>query len=146
MALMHKAINAEKEQYRLNLEAIFRSVKDAIITVDRHLRVVELNSAAATVCGLTRSDIGRDFSSLAVPCVEDCLSALSETIQKKHSVELLRLECRQEGKSGKVISLATASLLDDQGEFSGAVIIIKDETRLAGLERDLQGGSSSTIL
>ena len=34
-ALKYKALNEEKERYRTNLEAIFRSVRDAIITVDK---------------------------------------------------------------------------------------------------------------
>ncbi len=49
MALHHKKVIDEKERYRLNLEAIFGSVKDAIITVDKDLRVVEVNKAARKI-------------------------------------------------------------------------------------------------
>jgi len=34
-ALQYKAVTEEKEKYRTNIEAIFRSVRDAIITVDK---------------------------------------------------------------------------------------------------------------
>lgn len=138
MALKHKAVNAEKEQYRLNLEAIFRSVKDTIITVDRELLVVELNHAAEEVFGLGREAIGRNFRELPVPCSESCLYALRETIEKKHPIELIRRECQHRGRrGGMVISLTTSPLLDQKGEFSGAVMVIRDETRIADLERDL---------
>jgi DNA-binding NtrC family response regulator len=53
-ALKYKAINEEKERYRTNLEAIFRSVRDAIITVDKESVVIELNEAAMTMCGYSR--------------------------------------------------------------------------------------------
>lgn len=138
MALKHKAIMAEKEQYRMNLEAIFRSVKDPIITVDEKLTVVELNHAAEKVFGLGRDAIGRHFSELSIPCRENCSRALIETIEKKQPVELVRMECRHRGGQGTVLSLSTSPLLDHKGLFSGAVVVIRDETRIADLERDLR--------
>ena len=54
-ALKYKAVNEEKEKYRTNLEAIFRSVRDAIITVDKESVVIELNEAAMTMCGYSRT-------------------------------------------------------------------------------------------
>ena len=53
-ALKYKALNEEKEKYRTNLEAIFRSVRDAIITVDKEAVVIEFNEAAMTMCGYSR--------------------------------------------------------------------------------------------
>ena len=37
IALEHKALEDENKNYRSNLEAIFSSVKDAIITIDKEL-------------------------------------------------------------------------------------------------------------
>ncbi|MBI5640505.1 MAG: sigma-54-dependent Fis family transcriptional regulator, partial [Nitrospirae bacterium] len=48
-----------------------------------------------------------------------------------------RIECRNGTRSGCVVSISASPLLDMQQIFSGAVMIIRDETRLAGLERDL---------
>lgn len=138
MALRHKALADEKEQYRLNLEAIFRSVKDAIITVDRDLKIVELNRAAEGFCGLRRETIGAPFGSLAVPCRKNCAEYLSETIRTKTPLEASRIECRTEDGPARVISLSTAPLIDHHGFFSGAVVVIRDETRLSDLERDLR--------
>ena len=53
-ALKYKVLNEEKERYRTNLEAIFRSVRDAIITVDKESVVIELNEAAMAMCGYSR--------------------------------------------------------------------------------------------
>lgn len=42
-ALRYKRLVDEKEQYKANLEAIFSSVKDALISVDKDLNVIETN-------------------------------------------------------------------------------------------------------
>ncbi len=138
MALKHKTVTEEKERYRSNLEAIFRSVKDAIITVDRELKIVEINAAASKICGLSREAIGQQFSMFPADCRKNCLDALSETIETKQPVEVFRLECGHKKSPGHVVTLSTSPLLDHQGFFSGVVIVVRDETRLADLERDLK--------
>src|SRR5512135_701398 len=54
MAFVHKALSDEKEKYRRHIEAIFRSVKDGIVTADESLRVTEINEAAQRLCGIDR--------------------------------------------------------------------------------------------
>jgi len=137
IALKHKAINDEKEKYRSNLDAIFRSVKDAIITVDEELKIVAVNETALSICGLSRKNIGEQFSALTADCAGTCFKALSETINNKIPVEIYRLECRHGGRPGQVVTVSTSPLLDHHGTFSGAVIVVRDETRLADLERDI---------
>ena len=52
----------EKERNRRNLEAIFRSVNDAIITVDKNMRITAANDATKTICGLEPKEIiGKRF-------------------------------------------------------------------------------------
>ena len=137
-AVTHKRLLDEKEKYRANLEAIFRSVKDAIITVDPELRVIEINDAAQEICGYSRDAIGRPYDSLPRLCSGRCLQTLKQTIKEKGPVEVQRLECRGTGQGQQIVSLVTSPLLDSQGVFSGAVMVVKDETRLAHLERDLE--------
>lgn len=135
MALKHKALNDEKEKYHSDLDAIFRSVKDAIITVDKELVIVAVNEAAGNICGFSGSIIGKKFDSLEIGC-ERCLEALKETIGKKHLVEVPRFECSKNHR-GQVVSITASPLLDVHKEFSGAVLVVRDETRLADLERNL---------
>lgn len=137
MALEHKALEYEKEKYRTNLEAIFRSVKDAIITVDQKMRVIELNDAAKDICGFSREIIGGKFDTLRQCCSGKCVEILRETIDKKRPIEINRIECKHEKGPNRVVSIETSPLLDGYGTFSGAVTVIKDETRLENLERDL---------
>ncbi len=138
VALQHKAVIDEKEKYRSNLEAIFRSVKDAIITVDKDLLVVEINEAAKTICGLNRYVIGKTFNSLPGNCKRKCIDSIKETINHKQSVEVNRLECQLKNRKEQIISLNTSPFLNRQGIFSGAIMVIRDETRLTDLERELK--------
>lgn len=138
MALQHKAISDEKEKYRLHLEAIFRSVKEAIITVDNELKVVEINKAAADICGLSRDAVGKPFGSLAIGCKRHCLELLIEAVEKRKLAQTHHIECNHKDRRGQVVSLCASPLLDHYGIFSGAVLVIRDETRLVVLERDLK--------
>ncbi len=136
-ALKHKRLMDEKEKYRSDIEAIFRSVKDGIITVDEGLKVVEVNEAAEKICGVKRDERGNAFSAVQTDCTKKCLQALAETIERKAPAETDRLECGCARIPGQVVSISTSPLRDHQGIFSGAVMVVRDETRLAGLERDL---------
>ena len=137
VALQHKKVIDEKDKYRSNLEAIFRSVKDAIITVDKELVLLEINEAAGNICGFTRNAIGKVFSSLHHGCKGKCIEALLETVNTKQPAELNRIECRLNNRKEQIVALTTSPLLNSQGIFSGAVMVVKDETRLTGLEREL---------
>ena len=136
-ALQYKFLSDRNEKYRSNLEAIFRSVKDGIITVDKDMQIVEANEAAEKFCHISRDMIGRKFVTEEQACSGKCFEALMETIEKKGPVEISRFECRQSDRPEQVVTLTTSPLLDRQGFFTGAVLVVRDETRLADLERDL---------
>ena len=137
-ALKYKAVSEEKERYRTNIEAIFRSVRDAIITVDKELVVIELNDAAMTICGCSRDDIGKTFSSLPGVCSGRLVEILEEAIKRGEPVEVDRIECQPDHRARKVISVRTYPLLSLQGMLSGVVMVLRDDTHVADLERELK--------
>ncbi|MEW6599997.1 MAG: sigma 54-interacting transcriptional regulator [Nitrospirota bacterium] len=137
MALQNKALRDENERYRANLEAIFKSVKDAIITVDKDLLVIEANEAAEKICGVSRSSAGKPLGSIQKSCGCKCLDVLKKTITEKKPVEVQRTECEHNGRYRQVSTISTWPLINTRGIFSGAVMIVRDETRLNELERDL---------
>ena len=136
-ALQYKTLTDEKEKYRSNLEAIFRSVKDAIITVDKNLMLLEVNEAGKKICSFTRNSIGKTLNSLQTKCKGTCLEYLMGTINEKQPIEAYRIECQSKIRSGQVVTLSISPLLKQQGVFSGAIMIVRDETRLTNLEREL---------
>lgn len=139
MALRNKALVDEKEKCRANLEAIFRSVKDSIITVDQEGRVVEINDAALRMCGFRRESIvGQAFSEISSSCRGKCIEILNEAMARRELVESHRFECWMHGRPRYIVNLTACPLLDPQGAFSGVVLVIKDETRISELESELE--------
>lgn len=138
VALKHRAIAAEKESCRLNFEAIFRSVKDGIITVDGTMMITDINDAAIRICGVQREHVlDKLIPVLANRCDGRCVDAILEVLEKKKQVEVRFLECHFEDNPRQVISLTASPLLGAGKELTGAVLVIRDETRLHELERSL---------
>ncbi len=87
-ALHQKALVDEKERYRRNLEAIFDSLKDAVITVDHKMHVIEANDAVKNICGFSAQEIiGKEFGKIQTPCHKPCLNVLTETLKTKNTIE-----------------------------------------------------------
>jgi two-component system, NtrC family, response regulator HydG len=138
-ALEHKVIIDEKERYRSNLEAIFRSVKDGIITVDKELNIIQINDSAKLICGFSDDSPGKPFTCLSKGCNKrECFESLQKAITEKKPVELNRLECHSIYNPGQVITLSISPLIGRQGEFCGAVMVVRDETALVKLEKTLK--------
>jgi DNA-binding NtrC family response regulator len=138
IAAQHKTLVDEKERYRSNLEAIFGSVKDTIITVNDALMVTEVNAAGANICGFSRDLINKDFRSQPLNCNKKCLEALEKAIQTKQPVELSRIECAPKNRPGRVVTVTTSPLLSRPETFAGAVMLVRDETHLVSLEREVR--------
>jgi len=137
VALQHKRALDERERYRSHLEAIFASVEDAIVTVDQNLTVLESNEAAHHLFGLSAQAIGKRLVEMQMPCKERFLEVLGETLAMRQSVRGRRFECGREGQPSLVLSVSTYPLMSPPGRFAGAVLVARDETRLAGMEHDL---------
>jgi PAS domain S-box-containing protein len=138
LALKHKSVMDENKKYRSNLETIFRSVKDAIIMVDTDMNVIEVNDAAKNICGFTREGvIGERYHSLTGACNGQCTEIFEKTIKSKQTVEAYHLECQHRDRSTQIVNVTTSPLVSSQNKISGAVMVIRDDTRLAVLERGL---------
>jgi len=138
LALKQKDLLDENERIRTNLEAVFRSVREGIITVDSDLRIIEMNNAAEAICGYSRDEVyTHSMNSLPGGCLKKCVEALATTIREKKTVELFRIDCRHKDRPGQVVNVTTSPLIGHHNEFSGAVMVLSDETRIAGLETDM---------
>ena len=139
VALKHRAIAEEKESCRLNFEAIFRSVKDGIITVDDTMSITEINQAATRICAVQREDVlEKPIARLADRCDGRCVEAMQEVLENKKPLEVRFIECHSAKNPRQVISLTASPLLGSGDEFTGALMVIRDETRLHELERSLE--------
>ncbi len=138
MALQHKNLHDQNERYRSNLEAIFRSVKDAIITVDKDLVFLEVNEAAETICGIGNDLVNTTFRENRKHCSHKCLDIINNSIESSGACESLRTECDCIERRNQVVSIRTSPLIDSKGVFTGVVMVVRDETRLHDLERTLR--------
>ena len=139
IALKHKAVRDAREQYRLNFEAIFRSVNDGIVTVDENMAVEEVNDAARKICQFQRDAvIGKPVTEIVDGCDGNCIGALGETLKTRQPVKLRFVECRSGPGRQQVVSVTASPLLGVKDRFTGAVMVVRDETRLVSLERRLR--------
>ena len=139
VALKHSAIAHEKESCRLNFEAIFRSVKDGIVTVDKKMTITEVNAAVTRICRFERNDlVGKPVQVMAQRCNGHCVKAMQEVLNTKLPLEVRFVECHHADRPAQVISLTASPLQGPQDEFTGAVMVIRDETRLHMLEREAE--------
>ncbi len=132
-------IQDENERYRLNLEAVFRSIPDAIITVDKDMRVIQTNRALTEICCVGKKLVsGAAIKGISGRCERSCFQILQKTLTTGEPVVEYRVECATE-HPGKVLIINTSPLLDRDNVFMGAVLIIRDITRLAALEMEVEG-------
>lgn len=126
-------------EHRTRLEAIFASVKDAIITVDPQLQVIEANKSTENVCGITIKDItGQAFARPRAQCSQSCQEILRQTLVKKSAVREFLIECDHQQRLHQVVSVSSSPLLGSQGDFMGAVMVIRDMTLIRDLKRELR--------
>lgn len=136
-ALNIKILNDERDRYRANLDAIFHSVSDSIVMVDLDGKLVQFNATAERICGYSNEMIGNDLLSIDQGCGGVCRKALQEALHLKKPQEVRRFECQTfEGKR-RIVSFTATPAVEIDGTVSGAVAVIRDETRVADLEHSL---------
>ena len=126
-------------EHRSRLEAIFSSVKDAIITVDPKLRIIEANKSTQDICGIVVNEsTGREFTDCKTTCSRSCNEVLRQTLEKKSVIKEYRIECEHTQRPHQVVSVSSSPLLDPDNNFMGAVLVIRDITMLRDMERELR--------
>jgi PAS domain S-box-containing protein len=136
-ALTHKALVEEKERYRANLDGLFRSVAEGIVMVDKDLVVLDINDAARDICSFGGDVVGKVFSSLHTQCERACARALEDAIRCEKPASVKRLSCFHSGGNQRVVAVTVSPLRDREGKVYGGIVVVRDETRLDTLERDL---------
>jgi len=128
----------EKRQYMNHLEAIFQSVKDAIITLSPDWRIVSANQATRAICNVNPEEIvGQDFRNLMQDCQKICAKALMDQHDWGEDSQELRYECRRLSRPHQIVSLTRAPLVDDENKCTGVVLVIRDLTQDVAPAEDL---------
>jgi PAS domain S-box-containing protein len=132
-------IEAEKENYRSDLETIFASVQEGIVTVDSQMQVMKANKAFERICGpISHEIIDKRFDELESRCDSACSNVLKEVLVTQNEVRAVRVECLRDDRQRQMVVLTGSPLKSGSNRFSGAVLVIRDVTRESDLERELR--------
>ncbi len=133
---------AEREEHRTLMEAIFDGIPDAIVTVDRDMRVLQHNQAFQVCCGMTAGAASVRLCDIPVSCSRACHDAVRETLAGGRAVRECRVICKRGDRPGQVTVVNCSPLKDRSGSSIGAPVVIHDITVVAQLEQRLSGRNS----
>lgn len=128
----------EMHRLRLNLEYSFNSIPDAIVTVAEDMRILSANEAFLALYG----GISQDYKEKTLrECFGDTASpyeqVINQTLELGRITSHFRITSHINGKECK-LELNAAPLRTGEFCFGGAVLVVKDMTRLAVLEQQLK--------
>ena len=126
------------EELRSFYEDLLGSLQDGVIVLDREGRVLSINQAAEELCGRSLSAArGRKFQEL-FPSDLPLQVLVEKTVETGRShADYDTLLKRPDG--GKLHVSAVASVLSDpKGEIRGAILVIRDLSRVRELEERLR--------
>ena len=133
-SLLEEAL-AENDYYRNQLETIFNSLPDGLMTVNNRYEIVKFNQTMGQICPLgSQLDHGKSVLELGEKGNEHCLRMLEQSIKEKKQFVNKRVECPHCEGNSRVNLVTTAPLKDQAGKITGATLIIRDITRLEELE------------
>jgi two-component system response regulator HydG len=126
-----KKLLRENEKFKRYLETIFSSVKDAIITINNEMEIVQLNETAKQWLLYSESKKPASLESHQNEMGKACLHDAEHVLSTKRVVKEHQVECRKKDGNIRIISLNAAPLEDGFNEFDGVVIVARDITLTA---------------
>lgn len=138
IALKHKSVVDQREQFRAHLKAIFDSVRDGILLVDLEKVVLEANQAMLNLIGLPRDVAGMSLAQFPQNVRAAFVEIAEKTMVTNEHVSNHRLEITNASQKQIVLNLSSAPCLGDSGNPTGVVLTVRDETRLETLEKGMK--------
>ncbi len=132
------AYAARASQYHRELNAIFNSVRDGLITVDADMRIRQVNQAGMEILGIEEGVEGQPFQEFLPGELQPAQQALEKTLRTHEPVQDTRVEFCLRRKGERVVMVNTAPLVGEHNTFTGAVLTLRDVTRLVRLEQQLE--------
>lgn len=138
MALKHKAVVDQREQFRSHLSAIFGSVRDGILLVDRDKQLMQANQAFLNLFGLPGSIVGMLLTQLPENIRATLVEIFDRIMMTNEPLASQRFEIMSPAQKPCVLNLTAEPCLGDSGNPIGVVMTVRDETRLEVLEKSLR--------
>ncbi len=126
---------------KANMEAIFHSVADGILTVDSSLRVTNINRSARDMLGVPEEKaIGKRLGDVVRGRLWEIGAVAEEAMRGEGMRERENVLARPDGSDIRAL-LGANRLVDRAGKTVGAVVIVRDITHLRELETRLEDRS-----
>lgn len=122
------------------VDLILRNVADGVFTVDNQFRITFFNEAAEQITGFSRHEaIGRYCNEVfRTPiCNLDC--PLRRSLRTGRTVKNFEIDILTRQGKRQTISVCTAPLLAEDGEFLGGVETFRDLSTYKELRREIAG-------
>ncbi len=131
----------EKEFKKIKdrLELIWDTAADAVYTIDTNANFLKVNKAFTNLLGWTEDELLSNQSISIIP--DHFIDDINEVLERLKSGEVIPShQVQRKAKDGSIIDvLASYSpIIDDEGQFNGAVVIYKDITDQNKYYRQLQ--------
>lgn len=130
-------LEEEKERYRQNLETIFRSVQDIIISVDPDLEVVLMNEKARQLAakGIPELKVGANLQKIDSFFTQACLQDALMVLENQEELPEHRIEFQVPEQGQVVLRISAAPLVPGTINLHGVVFLARDVSRLESLEQ-----------
>lgn len=123
-----KQLRKENEKYKRYLEAILSSVRDAIITIDNDMNIIQINNTAKKWLSCDDDTVPATIKSLPDEISQACLQDAVQVLSNRKEVREHQIECQKPDGNIRIISLNASLLQDGHDEFGGVVIVARDIT------------------
>jgi len=130
-----KQLNNKREESNLMLNAILKSIPDTIVTVDQNLNIINANNPLTEICFSPDNNDRVNIQDILNKGIGPCYELLQKTLKTNQPIKDHRTKCSCVFESNRTVFLNTTPLIDINNKFSGAVLVIRDITKLASLEK-----------
>ncbi|MBF0155505.1 MAG: sigma 54-interacting transcriptional regulator, partial [Magnetococcales bacterium] len=136
IVMEYERVRKEREMLINRTKAVFQSVDDAIIALDAEWRIIEINDAATRLLKLGPSAMNQPLQH-AIPWLFLKVEALLRQAHKEGASNRAVCMISMHETGTERILNCTASLFHDPlGDTQGVILVVRDESRLAMLERE----------
>lgn len=130
----------EKEKANAVLEAIFHAIPDTVVTLDKDLHVIRSNKETDMICSQT--EYGNTFQERLTAGETLCAQVARQTLSTRKPVREYQIKCACDKNRERTMVLNTIPLSIPGDGFGGIVMVMRDITRLARMEKQLHERSS----
>jgi DNA-binding NtrC family response regulator len=128
-------LRSEKQRYQQQLETIFRTVRDMIISVDHEMVVTQMNPRAEKWAKTNVPDLTVGVSMNDIPdSMEMFVSDIRTVMETGREVPEHRVEINLEQGGYAVYRMCAAPLESKEERFSGVLLCFRDVSRIEALE------------